>query len=54
MNDDYEIVNAINITDWMNYPDMLPIDGIFDKFFKGLLETPGRLAQPSYNFFVIR
>lgn len=53
MNKDYEIVKSINITDFMPTPDMLPVDDNFDQLFKGLLETPGRISQPSYNFFVI-
>lgn len=41
------------ITDWMSDPYLLPIGNNFDKLLKGFLETAGRVAQPSFNFFVI-
>lgn len=53
MNNDYEIDFSINVTDWMKKPDLLPLDDNFNKLLKGFLETPGRVPQPSYNFFVI-
>lgn len=53
MSKDYVVENSINVTDWMANPDLLPIGNNFDKLFKGFLETPGRISQPSYNFFVI-
>lgn len=53
MNKDYKIVQSINITDWVKKPNLLPIDNNFDMLLKGFLETPGRVTQPSYNFFVI-
>lgn len=53
MSKDYVVENSMNITDWMANPDLLSIDYNFDKLFKGFLEIPGRISQPSYNFFVI-
>lgn len=53
MNKKYGIENSINVTDWLNKPNLLPVDDNFDKLIKGFLETPGRVAQPSYNFYVI-
>lgn len=53
MNKDYKTVQSINITDWLKKPDLLPVDDNFDKLLRGFLETPGRVTQPSYNFFVI-
>lgn len=53
MNKDYKIENSVNVTDWMLKPDLLPLDDNFDKLLKGFLETAGRVAQPSYNFYVI-
>lgn len=52
MGNDYKTEFAVNITDWMNKPDLLPIGNNFDLLLKGFLETPGRVAQPSYNFQV--
>lgn len=52
VNKDYEIENEIIVTEWLKKPDLLPKDDNFDKLLKGFLETPGRLAQPSYNFYV--
>ncbi|VVC27283.1 Haem peroxidase,Haem peroxidase, animal type [Cinara cedri] len=52
MSNEYNIDYSINITDWMANPDLLPIGNNFDKLFKGFLETPGRITQPSYNFFI--
>lgn len=53
LNKNYGIDKSINITDWLNKPDLLPIDDNYDKLLKGFLETPGRIAQASYNFYVI-
>lgn len=52
MDNDYHTVFSVNITDWLNKPDLLPIRHNFDLLLKGFLETPGRVAQPSYNFQV--
>jgi hypothetical protein len=53
MNNDYKIESSENITDWMLRPVLLPVKDNFDKLLKGFLETPGRMVQPSYNFYVI-
>lgn len=53
MNKNYDIENTIIVTDWMQKPDLFPIDNNFDKILKGFLETAGRISQPSYNFYVI-
>ncbi|KAL4142196.1 hypothetical protein QTP88_004702 [Uroleucon formosanum] len=52
MNEDYKIEYSVNVTDWMRESNLLPIENNFDKLLKGFLETPGRLLQPSYNFFI--
>ncbi|XP_025410649.1 peroxidase-like [Sipha flava] len=52
MNNEYEITSSENITDWMLRPVLLPIKDNFDKLLKGFLETPGRMVQPSYNFYI--
>lgn len=52
MNKDYKIENTVKITDWMLNSELLPADDNFDKLLKGLIETPGRKVQPSYNFYV--
>lgn len=49
---DYNIKYSVNVTDWMSKPDLLPLKNNFDELFKGFLETPGRIPQPSYNFYV--
>lgn len=53
MKNDYEIEFSINVTDVLQKSDLIPIDNHFNKLLKGFLETPGRVAQPSYNFDVI-
>lgn len=53
MNKNYSIENVVNVTDWMLKPYLLPLGNNFDKLLKGFLETPGRISQPSYNFYVI-
>lgn len=53
MNEDYEVEYSVNVTDWMRESNLLPVENNFDRLLKGFLETPGRLVQPSYNFFVI-
>lgn len=53
MNSNYNVESSMIITDWMSDPHLLPIGNNFDKLIKGFLETAGRVAQPSYNFFVI-
>lgn len=53
MDSDYKIESSEKVTDWMLRPVLLPIKYNFDKLLKGFLETPGRIVQPSYNFYVI-
>lgn len=45
----YQIALQVNLTDWMDRPDLLPIDQNVDWLARGLLETPGREYQSSYN-----
>jgi len=52
MNKNYKIEKSVKIIDWMLVSDPLPIDNNFDKLLKGFIETPGRMVQPSYNFYV--
>jgi len=52
MDKNYKIENRVKITDWTLVSDPLPVDNNFDKLFKGFIETPGRMVQPSYNFYV--
>ncbi|XP_050437286.1 peroxidase-like [Adelges cooleyi] len=52
INENYTHEEPIVITDWMGKPDLLPIGNNYDKLLRGFLETPGRVAQPSYNFFI--
>ena len=52
MNKNNKIENSGKITDWMLNADLIPFDNNFDKLLKGFIETPGRMVQPSYNFYV--
>lgn len=52
MNKDYKIENSAIITDWILNADLIPLDNNFDKLLKGFIETPGRMVQPSYNFYL--
>ncbi|XP_025194619.1 peroxidase-like [Melanaphis sacchari] len=52
MNKDYKTEFSVNITDWMRQSNLIPIKNNFDKLLKGFLETPGRIIQPSYNYFI--
>ncbi|XP_026807325.1 peroxidase-like [Rhopalosiphum maidis] len=52
INKDYKTEFSINVTDWMRESNLLPLQNNFDKLLKGFLETPGRLLQPSYNFYI--
>lgn len=52
MDKNYKIVDSFSITDWLTKPNLLLLDDNFDELLKGLLETPGRISQPSYNFYV--
>jgi len=52
MNKDYKIENSVIITNWILNADLIPLDNNFDKLLKGFIETPGRMVQPSYNFYV--
>jgi len=52
MNNDYKIENSAIITNWLLNADLIPLDNNFDKLLKGFIETPGRMVQPSYNFYV--
>lgn len=45
----YQIALQVNLTDWMDRPDLLPIGQNVDWLARGLLETPGREYQSSYN-----
>lgn len=48
----YEITRQVNLTDWMNKPELLPIGQNVDLLMRGILETPGREFQASYNSLV--
>lgn len=48
----YKIADQVNITDWMDRPDLLPLGQNVDLLMRGLLETPGREYQSSYNSLV--
>ncbi|XP_022169138.1 peroxidase-like [Myzus persicae] len=52
INKDYKTEYSINVTDWMGKSNLLPLQNNFDKLLKGFLETPGRLVQPSYNYYI--
>jgi len=52
MNKNNKIENSAKITDWMLNSDLIPHDNNFDKLLKGFIETPGRMVQPSYNFYI--
>lgn len=45
----YKIAFQVNLTDWMDRPDLLPMGQNVDWLARGLLETPGREYQASYN-----
>lgn len=53
MDKDYKIDESVNVVDWMIKPNLMPVGNNFEKLLKGFLETPGRIPQPSYNFYVI-
>jgi len=36
----------------MTKSDLIPLSDNFGKLLKGFIETPGRMVQPSYNFYV--
>lgn len=52
MDSNYNTVQIVNVTDWMNRPYLLQEDSNFDYLLRGLFYTEGRLSQPSYNQFV--
>lgn len=52
MDSNYNTVQIVNVTDWMNHPYLLQEDSNFDNLLRGLLHTKGRLSQPSYNQLV--
>lgn len=45
----YKIAFQVNLTDWMDRPDLLPMGQNVDWLMRGLVETPGREYQSSYN-----
>lgn len=45
----YKIAFHVNLTDWMDRPDLLPMGQNLDWLIRGLVETPGRKYQASYN-----
>lgn len=45
----YKIAFQVNLTDWMDRPELLYMGQNFDWLMRGLLETPGREYQASYN-----
>ncbi|VVC24327.1 Haem peroxidase,Haem peroxidase, animal type [Cinara cedri] len=45
----YKIAFQVNLTDWMDRPDLLPVGQNDDWLMRGLIETPGREYQASYN-----
>jgi hypothetical protein len=45
----YKIPFQVNLTDWMNRPDLLYMGQNVDWLVRGLLETPSREYQASYN-----
>ncbi|XP_050523245.1 peroxidase-like isoform X1 [Daktulosphaira vitifoliae] len=52
INENYTEESTFIITDWMSKPNLLLVDDNYDKFIRGFLETPMRVSQPSYNFFI--
>jgi len=48
----YKVAFQVNLTDWMDRPDLLPMGKNVDWLTRGLVETPGREYQPSYNQLV--
>ncbi|XP_025201922.1 peroxidase-like [Melanaphis sacchari] len=45
----YKVAFQVNLTDWMDRPDLLPMGKNVDWLTRGFVETPGREYQPSYN-----
>lgn len=45
--ENYTDSRSVLLTDWMDKPDLLPDN--FDYLLRGILETPTRIEQPSYN-----
>lgn len=45
----YKIAFQVNLTDWMDRPDLLNMGQNFDWLIRGLIETPSREYQASYN-----
>jgi len=48
----YKIAFQVNLTDWMNKPDLLPMGQNINWLMRGFVETPGRKYQASYNSLV--
>jgi len=48
----YKVAFQVNLTDWMDRPDLLPMGNNIDWLIRGLVETPGREYQASYNQLV--
>ncbi|XP_022166792.1 peroxidase-like isoform X2 [Myzus persicae] len=45
----YKAAFRVNLTDWMDRPDLLPMGKNVDWLIRGLVETTGREYQASYN-----
>jgi len=48
----YKVAFQVNLTDWMDRPDLLPMGKNVDWLIRGLVETTGREYQASYNQLV--
>ncbi|XP_001946575.2 peroxidase [Acyrthosiphon pisum] len=48
----FTTVQVVNVTDWMNCPYLLQQGSNYDHLLRGLLNTEGRLSQPSYNSLI--
>lgn len=45
----YKIAFRVNLTDWMDRPDLIPMGQNVNWLTRGLVETPGREYQSSYD-----
>jgi len=48
----YKVAFQVNLTDWMDRPDLLPMGKNVDWLTRGFVETTGREYQASYNQLV--
>lgn len=48
----YKVAFQVNLTDWMDRPDLLTMGKNVDWLIRGLVETTGREYQSSYNQLV--